>query len=206
MTTNLAEFWETQHAHTDGQWLTGTSWELIQQFYGISAEDFRHKVCLEIGVGKGFITRSLSTLCQDLYCCDISDTALTNVKDFATQTWLSRDIDQVPPVDIVLCHLVFVHCDDDECRRILRSIQLNPQARIFCQFSCFSDPNIGSSQATATVQQLLDVGVKHFFRTPDDIQQLLKSVGLTVINEKKCHPGDYHGWTQQFWQFYELQR
>ena len=68
MTTNLAEFWETQHAHTDGQWLTGTSWELIQQFYGVSAEDFRHKVCLEIGVGKGFITRSLSTLCQDLYC------------------------------------------------------------------------------------------------------------------------------------------
>jgi hypothetical protein len=56
------------------------------------------------------------------------------------------------------------------------------------------------------VQQLLDVGVKHFFRTPDDIQQLLESVGLTVINEKRCHPGDYHGWTQQFWQFYELQR
>jgi hypothetical protein len=56
------------------------------------------------------------------------------------------------------------------------------------------------------VQQLLDVGVKHFFRTPDDIQRLIESVGLTVINEKRYHPGDYHGWAQQFWQFYELQR
>lgn len=205
-TTNLAEFWETQHAHTNGHWLTGTSWERIQQLYGVDAEDFRNKVCLEIGVGKGHITRSLATLCQDLYCCDISDTALTNVKDFATQTWLSRDMDQVPLVDIVLCHLVFVHCDDDECQRILRSIQLNPQARILCQFSCFTDPDIGSSQASATVQKLLDVGVKHFFRTPDHIHRLLESVGLTVIKVKNYYPGSYHGWTQQFWQLYELQR
>lgn len=204
--SDLREFWESRHQGNDNTWVTGNDLTKLKNFYDIGPVDFRDKRCLEIGVGQGTLTKELAALSRNLYCCDISDKALDKVKNLATQTWHSQDIAQIPTVDVAIAHLVFVHCNDIECARILKSVPLESTSRFFCQFSCFVDPDLGISQASPKIQEQLDIGIKHFFRTPDEIQSLISDAGLNVIKIKKCHPGSYHGWNGQYWQCYELQR
>lgn len=203
--TDLTEFWNHEHRANSG-WLTGTDWPAMQRYYGISDQDIQHKSCLEIGVGKATVTRALAALAQPLYCCDISSAALAKTKDLAAQSWLTEDLDQVPAVDIVLCHLVLVHCDDAECVRILRSIRLKSEGRIFCQFSSFRDHTVGISEASERVKRMLDLDRKHRFRTTEQIQDIVHSAGLQIHNIKQHDPGSYHGWRGQFWQFLELRK
>lgn len=202
---NLAEFWNQEHQRDSG-WLAGTDWSTMQRYYGISDQDIQHKSCLEIGVGKATVTRALAALASTLYCCDISLAALAKTKNFAAQSWHSKCLDQVPPVDIVLCHLVLVHCDDAECKRILRSISLKVEGRILCQFSSFRDQTVGISEASERVQQMLDLGHKHWFRTTEQIRDIVHSAGLQIHSMKRHEPGSYHGWQGQFWQFLELRK
>jgi len=203
--TNLTDFWQSQHSQ-NSPWLTGTTFDMILKQYDLTAEDFRDLRCLEIGVGRGTVTEPLSKLAETLYCCDISDIALGKAKTWAAGTWRTGQIDQVPPVDVALCHLVFVHCNDSECERILRSVNLDEEGRMFCQFSCFKDPAVGASDANEKIRNLLDLGVKHFFRTPSDIEDIIESADLKVRRTWARDPGSFHGWHGQFWQYYELYR
>ena len=202
---DIDKFWDDQHRQSSS-WLTGTNWLSYRQCYGMRDQDLIDSTCLEIGVGKGIATRELAALVPILYCCDISQTALDKIKDIATQCWLSQDLDQVPPVDVVICHLVFVHCDDAECIRILRSIRLKPEGRVFCQFSTFKDSAVGATDASSRVQQKLDLGRKHFFRDTDHVQQIVHSAGLQIHNIDRKDPGDFDGWNGQIWQLLELRQ
>lgn len=203
--SNLTEFWQDQH-YKNTPWLTGTTLDMLLQQYGLTSDDFRDRRCLEIGVGRGTVTRPLSDLAETLYCCDISKHALNKVQSLATGTWLAQDIAQIPPVDVALCHLVFVHCDDRECQRILESVNLTDQGRIYCQFSCFKDPQIGASDTSDKIKDLLDIGVKHFFRSTDKIEAMIRSAGLKIRRTWDRYPGTFHGWEGQYWQYYELHR
>ena len=204
-TNNLIKFWDHEHSNDSG-WLTGTSWQAMQRYYNISDIDIQGKACLEIGIGKATVTQALAKLAQPLYCCDISSAALIKIKDLAKGFWHTQDLDRVPPVDIVLCHLVLVHCDDAECVRILQSIQLKAQGRIFCQFSTFKDPNVGIANASEQVKQMLDIGTKHWFRSTQHIRDIVHSAGLQIHSMKEHDPGSYYGWEDQLWQFLELRR
>jgi SAM-dependent methyltransferase len=99
-TIDLVEFWNQEHTAHSG-WLTGTSWQAMKQYYGITDRDVQGKCCLEIGVGKATVTRELARLAEKLYCCDISSAALAKVKDLSTESWLTQDLAQAPPVDVV---------------------------------------------------------------------------------------------------------
>lgn len=201
--TDLVKFWQDQHA-SDTSWLTGTTFGMILDQYNLEPVHFKNKRCLEIGVGKGIVTRSLSQLADVVYGCDISEKALSKIQSVTGGTWSTQDIDKIPPVDIALCHLVFVHCDDNECERILRSINLADQGRVFCQFSCYKDPEIGANGASQKIKDLLDVGVKHFFRSADEIEAIIQSAGLEIQRTWNRYPGSFHGWEGQIWQYYEL--
>jgi hypothetical protein len=124
----------------------------------------------------------------------------------ADGVFLTQDINKIPGVDIVICHLVLVHCDDIECKRILSSINLTPGGRIFCQFSAFTDPDIGAAEARPDTLATLDLGNKHWFRTPEQSAAIIKDAGLSVRRVKDFVPGQYQGWYGQYWQFYELYR
>jgi hypothetical protein len=199
------EFWETEHKKNSG-WLTGTTFDMLSQQYNFTPATFHHRSCLEIGVGRGIITQHLAGLASTLYCCDISETALNQVKKWATLTYLSQELDQVPPVDIAVCHLVLVHCDDSECERILGSIKLAEQGKIFCQFCIFENPAVGIDNAQPYVKDMLSPGKNHFFRTNKQILDIIESAGLVVENVWTKHPGDYFGWTNQLWNYYELRK
>ena len=91
-------------------------------------------------------------------------------------------------------------------REDLRSIQLNPEGRIFCQFSSFRDQAVGVSEASDRVQSMLDLDRKHWFRTAEQIRDIVHSAGLQIHNIKQHDPGSYHGWKGQIWQFLELRK
>jgi hypothetical protein len=99
---------------------------------------------------------------------------------------------------------VLVHCDDQECQRILTALKLNALGRIFCQFSLFKDENLGIRDAAPGVQQKLDPGSKHWFRTTKQIRDIVDSAGLEIHSMKSHDPGGYFGWHNQIWQFLEL--
>ena len=202
---NLEEFWQKQHIDkTD--WLTGTSFDSLLTQYCLTEQSFNGLSCLEIGVGFGKITEKLSELTAELHCCDISSVALDRVKSWALSTWFTDQLDQIPPVDIAICHLVLVHCNDMECQRILRSVQLKPTARLYCQFSGFKNSNLGIQQASPQVQDMLAIDQKHFFRDSQHISNLIKKSGLFIERTWKQDPGNYHGWTNQMWHYYELRK
>lgn len=203
--SDLIDFWQDQHSRNTS-WLTGTTFGMILRQYDLQVDTFKNRCCLEIGVGRGSVTKPLSELAETVYCADISQTALDRVRSWVKDTKLTQDISQIPPVDVALCHLVLVHCNNAECQRILESINLNKQGSIFCQFSCFMDPGIGINDAVPEVQKMLEVGVKHFFRDISEIESIIESAGLKVRKTWRRYPGDFFGWTGQYWQYYELYR
>jgi len=201
---DFQNFWEDQHQRAT-EWLTGTALQPIMKWYSLSSEDLENKKFLEIGVGLATVTEPLSRLVDTLYCADISEKALTRARPYATGTWNTQEIHLIPEVDIVLCHLVLVHCDDAECVRILRSINLTTGGKIYCQFSCLKTPD-ALEHASHTVKPLLVDSGMHFFRTEDQISDILSQAGLRTVRETQADPGSYHGWSGQYWKFYQLER
>ena len=199
------EFWNGKHQVQNRQWLTGTSLSMIYRLYDITSEDLRSKKILEIGVGIGIITKSLRELASELYCADISDVALKNIGKHANDTFLTQDIDQAPAVDVVICHLVLVHCDDNETQRILSSVNLSTGGKIYCQFSCLKTPDAIATASPKVQKELTEAG-PHYFRTPNDIEKLLAKSGLQISRAKEIDPGTFLSWSGQTWKLYELER
>ena len=202
---DLDRFWEDMHARDDGTWLTGTGINAMLDFYKITPADFQNQTVLEIGIGRKTVTQWLSRAADTLYCSDISHTALAHARSMAKACFHTLDLDQCPPVDVALCHLVFVHCDDDEVRRILRSIKLNPSGRLFCQFSGLKHAN-SINQASDHVKKLLTEAGPHFFRGRDEIEQMVADSSMTITKCFERDPGSYHGWSEQVWFCLECQK
>ena len=201
---DFKNFWEDQHQRAT-EWLTGTALQPIMKWYSLSSEGLENKKFLEIGVGLATVTEPLSRLVDTLYCADISEKALTRARPYATGTWNTQEIHLIPEVDIVLCHLVLVHCDDAECVRILRSINLTTGGKIYCQFSCLKTQDALEHASHKVKPLLVDSGM-HFFRTEDQISDILSQAGLRIVRETQADPGSYHGWNGQYWKFYQLDR
>lgn len=202
---DLPAFWNDKHQHRNTHWLTGSTLDMIYKFYDISEKDLRSRRILEIGVGVGVITKSLAALTQELYCADISNVALNNVRSLARSVFLTRDIGQAPSVDVALCHLVLVHCDDTEVTRLLSEINLSDSGKIYCQFSCLKTTD-AIDKASPTVKSMLTQAGPHHFRDPIHVEKLINGCGLTISREKEIDPGKYINWDGQFWKLYELER
>jgi len=203
--SNIQEFWEQQHQARSQQWLTGTQLKQIMKFYSLTEQDLENKKFLEIGVGLATVSKALSTMVSTLYCADISQEALKRVQSYVTGTWSTTEIELIPCVDIALCHLVLVHCNDTECVRILKSINLNENGKIFCQFSCLKSFDAIEHADSKVKKMLLEDG-PHFFRTEDEIQNIINQAGLKTIEVSDHNPGSYHGWVGQYWKCYQLEK
>jgi hypothetical protein len=151
------------------------------------------------------VTKSLSKIVSTLFCVDISSKALEKVQPYAEGTWTTAEINLVPAVDIALCHLVLVHCNDAECVRILQSINLTEHGRIFCQFSCLKSSDAIEQANPKVKKMLLDDG-PHFFRNEIEIQNIISQAGLRTVSEFDRNPGSYHGWNGQYWKCCQLEK
>lgn len=191
-------FWEDKHDKTDTNWLTGSDIDRILGFYKLSPSDLSGKTVMEIGVGTGNSIKEISKLAQKTYGVDISETALDKIKSIVTGTYQSSKLKNAPKCDIIICHLVFLHCSDDEVARIINDAPLTKNGKLYFQASGLKDDVI-----TDKVRETLIDNGSHFFRNTEEMKKIILTTNkkLTHLTEPK-YGGDYHGnWLQHEWYF-----
>jgi SAM-dependent methyltransferase len=192
------DFWNTKHESNDLTWITGNYLQKYYQWLGISENDLRDKTVLEIGVGMGYASAQISQLCASLYCADISAKALRRVSLIAKDCYQTMDIKSAPPVDLALCHLVLVHCDDDEFVRIINDVNLLPNGRLIVQIS-----GPGPGGLPERVNTEWPPG-SHFFRSADQINDLVGRTNKKIVTQLPSR-GILHGdWFPHVWHVVSL--
>jgi SAM-dependent methyltransferase len=191
-------FWEDKHNRTDTNWLTGSDINRLLGFYNLSPDDLKGKTVMEIGVGTGNSIKEITKLAEKTYGVDISETALEKIKDVVDGTYQTSKLKDAPECDIIICHLVFLHCSDQEVARIINDTPLAENGKFYFQASGLKD-NIVTDKVRET---LIDNG-SHFFRNIKEMQKIISTTNkeLTHIT-KPVYGGDYHGnWLQHEWYF-----
>lgn len=133
------EFWEKKHFNKEKYWLTGSKLVEIMSYHDLFDEiivknNKKNKI-LEIGVGMGNLIKELKDYYGIIFGCDISEKALNNVKHLANKTFLTNELNKIPPVDLAICHLVFQHCDDEMVKFIIQNVNLSNKGTFCFQFA-----------------------------------------------------------------------
>jgi len=171
------ELWDHKHTIMDNHWVTGVTLDTLMQFHSLTLDDFVARDVLEIGVGKGHATKSLSGITKTLHCCDISDVALRGIRSVATKVWPTSALQDIPPVDIAFAHLVLHHCIDSEVLRIINSVNLKPGG-----FFVFQHPQLKDGIVTERVQrECIDDG-SHNFRPVAHMESLIQQTNKRLIS------------------------
>ena len=189
------DFWEGHHQGNSG-WLTGTSFDSLLKQFSLTVLDIQGKRVLEIGVGRGHCTESFKNFASELYCCDISETGLAKIKEWATQVFQTTDINLIPPVDLAISHLVFVHCTDDEMLRIINGVTLAEGGRFIFQVSGLKD-GILTDQAK---EKLVDDG-SHFFRSVEETKAIINRSNKQFVSVIGPNSINHEGWFDHEWYY-----
>ena len=184
-------FWDDKHSNNDQWWLTGTLIEQLYHYHLLSYDYLKNKKILEIGVGLGTCTIELNKLSETVFCSDVSEIALERVKSFSTDQFLSKDLKEIPPVDVAICHLVFQHCTDIEVERIINEINLTDGGIFSFQFAALQNGVL-----TLQMQELVSRG-ELFFRDLETIKTIVERSNKEIfyISDPKWWGGkNKHNW------------
>ena len=180
----MEEFWQEKHGSNDVYWISSTNEaEYILNILGLY-EVSGLKV-LDIGIGAGHLVRKFHEWGNTVMAVDISEIALERVKDIC-KTYHTSVINTLEPVDLATCHLVFQHCTDSECERILNDVKLTENGRFRFQFAFLRD----GEEPSATVKDKIKNGTHHF-RSKQDIMNIIERSNKRLIRvNEDIH---YHG-------------
>jgi hypothetical protein len=162
----------------------------------------KNKSILEIGIGLGNCAKEFIKHTNNYHCCDISQSALDKVKNYAKSTFLTHELKNAEPVDLAICHLVFVHCADDEVLRIINDVNLTENGQLMFQISCFAEDYTVNKRVHS---DLIENG-SHFFRNMELVKSIIDSSNKEVISITDAwDPGSYLDYDlRQSWHFVTL--
>jgi len=146
MNTKIIEFWNKAHTENNRTWLSGSDLEGVWGALNILNRLIPGITILNIGVGLGDETISLSQKNVIVDVLDISQVALERVKDKTRHQYLSSNIYQLPinEYDIAVSHLVTQHMNDEDLNEqvkfVLRS--LKPNGIFAMQFAFVNDNDV----------------------------------------------------------------
>jgi len=169
-------FWEDKHKINDKYWLTGTSLGEIKKLHQLTDEDLKNKKILEIGVGLGNLSNELVNYTENLICCDISEEALNNVNNKVSKKYLTKNLNNIEPIDLAICHLVFQHCTNSEIERIINDVTLSENGIFTFQFAYIRNNELPNKR----VSELIELG-SHHFRNLSQIEEMVKKSGKEII-------------------------
>lgn len=188
---NNIEFWENNHKNNERYWLTGSTPEQVYSLHNILSiinNSNNLNIC-EIGIGLGDSIKYLSTK-HNTTAIDISQTALTKVNNIA-KTYLTKDIINIKDkFDLILCHLVLQHCDNDMFTFIIQnSIKLLKEDGVFSfQFAYL--PNI---------KNLDNITLSHvnnkflYFRTLEEVENIVSKFSkIDYISAPIIHKNEFN--------------
>ena len=194
---NYRSFWTSKHLE-DRYWLTDSSVDQYLVNWNIRIEDIFDKKVLEIGVGTTRATKVLARLAKEFYCCDISQVALDNAKQYTNNVYLTENLKDIPPVRLVICNLVLLHCDDIEVERIINDTNLTKDGLLLFQFS-----DVDSFELNEGIDSTFLYDGSHFFRKAEEMQNIIDKTNkktLKILDPVRPHP--YGNTGLQDWHYY----
>jgi SAM-dependent methyltransferase len=194
---NYRSFWTSKHLE-DRYWLTDSSVDQYLVNWNIRIEDIFDKKVLEIGVGTTRATKVLARLAKEFYCCDISQVALDNAKQYTNNVYLTENLKDIPPVELVICNLVLLHCDDLEVERIINDTNLTERGLFLFQFS-----DVDSYELNEGADNTFLYDGSHFFRNAEKMGEIISKTNkklLLMLDPVK--PFAYGNTGLQDWHYY----
>jgi ubiquinone/menaquinone biosynthesis C-methylase UbiE len=146
---DMEDFWQGKHKESNAYWLTGS--DLRKVFTAHSIQEPYDMDVMEIGVGKGIMTREMAAD-NRVIAVDISKVALKNVESVTEGQYVTSDMANIPDnsIDLAICHLVFQHCQEEMVRFIIRQTVriLSPTGKFSFQTAFCEKPNGMHKQLT----------------------------------------------------------
>jgi SAM-dependent methyltransferase len=170
-------FWQDCHLNKKSHWLTGTELDEIIKYHELDLNQYKDKRILEIGVGFGFVIKDLLKYTDKIICCDISEIALENVKDYALEIYLTTELKKIEPVDLAFCHLVLQHCNTKEVERIINDVNLTNDGILSFQVAVIREYDLSKE-----VKKMIKNG-SLFIPTIEEIYEILNNTNKKIISE-----------------------
>jgi hypothetical protein len=170
----MSDFWENKHRLEDAYWLTGSGVDSYSFYHNINWGPLKGKKILEIGVGTG----NFLNQCNDflLYASDISTTALNRINHLVISSYLSKDINKCPEVDLAICHLVFQHNNISEVERIINEVNLTTTGIFSFQYAECTDFTLAKEKDPNMV-----LNETHFFHSYEDIENVVNNSNKKIL-------------------------
>lgn len=174
---NAQEFWNQQHNKKSGLWLTGTRLPRLCDIHEIDIPE--NQTVIEIGVGFGYVTHELAKN-NTVYAVDISQSALDNLSG-VSHKYLTKDMTLIPDsiADIIICHLVFQHCEDEAIDFLIReSLRL-------VKSDGFISLQTADCQSPANQYKKWTGNRKLVWRRHSDVENIILKYGGKIIKNKR---------------------
>ena len=185
----MEEFWENNHKNKDVWWISSTyNGNDILNLHKISI-DINNLSILDIGIGAGNLIKHLHNNNNNVYACDISKAALENVATIS-KTYLTNNLKDIPPVDIAISNLMFQHCDDNECERIINDVNLKNTGYFTFQFAYLRD----NEEPTEFVKDNIKKKT-HYFRSKEYMINVINRSNKKIL---KIHDDIHHYGIENF--------
>ena len=140
LNVKLSNHWENCHTEVEKKhhfFLTGSLLNNYLTLFDCHKEYNASNNILEIGIGEGQVVKEMAEHKKTITTCDISKSAEDKIKDIASYYHLN-DIDNIPKnnFDIIFCHLVVQHIDDNMLEYHLKHLisTLNDKGVYYIQY------------------------------------------------------------------------
>lgn len=174
----MESFWEINHKNNNDWWISSDITGInILNYHDIDINISNLKI-LDIGVGAGNLTIYLSKN-NTMISCDISNSALNNIKDYA-KTYHTSELKNIEPVDLAICNLVFQHCNDNEITRIINDVNLTDTGIFSFQFAFLRE----NEEPTNYVKKNIENST-HFFRSLPTMIDIINKSNKCLVNISK---------------------
>jgi hypothetical protein len=187
---NLSNHWENCHSMVEKEhhfFLTGSS---LNQYLDLFKCHNHYNVSsniLEIGIGEGQVVKEMFNNGKNITTTDISENAKDKIKDIASYYHLNN-IDKIEKniFDIIFCHLVVQHIDDNMLEYHLKHLipTLNDRGIYYIQYRGKHEINIDKS-----VDELCKYG--DVTRDPEYFKNIVEKYNGTVIEDSLVKQGEY---------------
>ena len=163
------QIWQNSHNANDKFALSGCEYDETINFLQLGEFIKKNISVLEIGIGFGYITKTLYDMGVNISALDISKIALNRVKHFCENVYTLDDMSNLPTdhFDVIICRNVIQHIPNeilvDELENIMRSLK---NGGVFAvQFVSTKNSND------------ITGGIGCFFRTPKQLECILSKFG-----------------------------
>ena len=180
----VKKFWANAHKNNERGPLTGTSYNEVMGYFGLSGKINKSMNVLNIGVGLGYCTRELSKHCN-AYALDICEEAINKVSDCIVKGYLHERLEELPDnhFDIVYSFLVAPHMPEKDLVKQLVNVvrSLKPNGKFYCHFGGGDDDKENNIPLRTTGGSHAPFAVQKNGRTIEYAKTLVEANGGKVI-------------------------